>query len=46
MARRYCPVCKKTVDEEIVREGPVVVKRCPQCGYVFARYEVKKATAK
>ena len=42
MARRYCPVCRRAVDEVIHREGNVVVKRCPNCGYVFARYEVRR----
>lgn len=45
MARRFCPVCKRTVDEEVAREGNVVVKRCHACGHVFAKYEVRKAAA-
>jgi hypothetical protein len=46
MARRYCPVCRRAVDEVIHREGNVVVKRCPNCGYVFARYEVRERDKK
>jgi len=42
VARRYCPVCRRAVDEVIHREGSAVVKRCPNCGYVFARYEVRR----
>ncbi len=43
MARRHCPNCRKVVDEEVVREGATVIKRCPHCGHVFAKYEVKTA---
>lgn len=46
MAKRYCPVCRKSVDEEVVRDGALVVKRCPQCGHVFAKYEVKRIEAR
>ncbi|AEA12361.1 MAG: hypothetical protein ACP5I3_08650 [Thermoproteus sp.] len=46
MARRYCPVCRKSVDEVVQREGNLVVKKCPNCGYVFAKYELKGAAAK
>ncbi|MFP3200540.1 MAG: hypothetical protein RXR06_11770 [Thermoproteus sp.] len=42
MARRYCPVCRRAVDEAIHREDNAVVKRCPNCGHVFARYEVRR----
>ncbi|AET33264.1 hypothetical protein [Pyrobaculum ferrireducens] len=41
MARRYCPTCRKTVDEDVAKEGSFVIKKCPQCGYIFAKYEVK-----
>ncbi|ABP51075.1 conserved hypothetical protein [Pyrobaculum arsenaticum DSM 13514] len=43
MARRHCPNCRKVVDEEVIREGATVIKRCPHCGHVFAKYEVKTA---
>ncbi|MEL9990002.1 MAG: hypothetical protein QXP98_03430 [Thermoproteus sp.] len=46
MARRLCPNCKKAVEEEVVREGPLVIKRCPYCGHIFAKYQVKNATAR
>ncbi|WP_167828043.1 zf-TFIIB domain-containing protein [Thermoproteus tenax] len=46
MARRYCPVCKRAVEEEIVRRENLVIKRCPNCGHVFAQYEVRRAAAK
>lgn len=46
MAKRYCPVCKRAVEEEVVRDGALVIKRCPQCGYVFAKYEVRGLAAR
>ncbi|MFB6490781.1 MAG: hypothetical protein TU35_005990 [Thermoproteus sp. AZ2] len=42
MARRICPVCKRAVDEEVVRDGALIIKRCPSCGYIFTKYEVKR----
>ncbi len=41
MARRYCPICRKTVDEEVVKDCSFVVKKCLLCGYIFVKYEVK-----
>ncbi|BCS93006.1 MULTISPECIES: hypothetical protein [Metallosphaera] len=42
MARRTCPSCKKVVEEHLTREGNVVTKLCPNCGYVFISYEKGK----
>ncbi len=42
MARKYCPVCKKVVDEKLVKEGKKVTKMCPNCGYIFISYEIGK----
>ncbi|WP_181933451.1 hypothetical protein [Pyrobaculum aerophilum] len=41
MARRLCPQCGKVVEEVVAREGDLVVKRCPSCGYVFIKYTVR-----
>ena len=44
MARRFCPVCRKEVEEKVVRETDngkeVVTKQCPDCGFVFIKYKV------
>ncbi|EWG07905.1 MAG: hypothetical protein ASUL_02639 [Candidatus Aramenus sulfurataquae] len=42
MARRYCPVCKKVVEEKLIKEGKRVTKVCPECGHVFISYEIGK----
>ena len=42
VARKYCPVCKTTVEEKVTREGNVVTKSCPNCGFVFIKYEIGK----
>ena len=45
MARRYCPVCKKEVEERVTREKDeqgreIVTKSCPECGFVFIKYKI------
>ncbi|QKR00606.1 hypothetical protein GWK48_09640 [Metallosphaera tengchongensis] len=42
MARRTCPSCKQVVEENLKREGNVVIKSCPKCGHVFVSYEKGK----
>ncbi|MEJ2775370.1 MAG: hypothetical protein RXQ80_07840 [Sulfolobaceae archaeon] len=43
MARRTCPKCGKVVEVQVIHEGNRVIKKCPNCGYVFIQYEVKRA---
>ena len=44
MVRRFCPSCKKEVEEQVVRENDggteTVTKRCPDCGFVFIKYKI------
>lgn len=42
MAKHHCPVCKKVVEEKLVKEGDRITKSCPDCGYVFVSYEKGK----
>ena len=42
VAKKYCPVCKTMVEEKVVREGNVVTKQCPNCGFIFIKYEIGK----
>jgi uncharacterized Zn finger protein len=42
VARKYCPRCKATVEEKVIREGSKVTKVCPNCGFVFISYEIGK----
>ena len=44
MAKRFCPICRKEVEEKVTRETDngkeVVTKSCPECGFVFIKYKV------
>ncbi|ABP95006.1 MULTISPECIES: hypothetical protein [Metallosphaera] len=42
MARRTCPSCKQVVEEKLIKEGNVITKSCPNCGYTFISYEKGK----
>ncbi|MFP3163915.1 MAG: hypothetical protein RXQ75_08890 [Acidianus hospitalis] len=42
MARKMCPVCKKVVEEKVVKDGDIISKVCPECGYVFISYQKGK----
>ncbi|WP_338599162.1 hypothetical protein V6M85_09395 [Sulfolobus tengchongensis] len=43
VARRSCPKCGKVVEIMVEHVGNKVVKRCPNCGYVFIEYEVRSS---
>ncbi|MCY0873807.1 MAG: hypothetical protein OWQ50_05345 [Acidianus infernus] len=42
MARKMCPVCKKVVEEKVIKDGDIISKVCPECGYVFISYQKGK----
>jgi len=42
VARRTCPNCKKTVEVKVENNGNKVVKKCPNCNYVFIEYEIRR----
>ncbi|WP_197490544.1 hypothetical protein [Saccharolobus sp. A20] len=42
MARRSCPKCNKVVEINVIHEGNKVIKKCPNCEYIFIEYEVKR----
>ena len=37
--RRYCPICKKTVNVTITRDGDF---QCPKCGYIFPKIALEE----
>jgi Zn ribbon nucleic-acid-binding protein len=42
VARKMCPRCNKVVEVKVIREGNVVTKSCPDCGFIFIKYEIGK----
>ncbi|AYN75586.1 hypothetical protein SULI_04615 [Saccharolobus solfataricus] len=40
MARRTCPKCSKVVEILVEHVKNKVVKKCPNCGYIFIEYEI------
>ena len=43
MARRTCPNCNKVVEILVEHSNSKVIKKCPNCGYIFIEYEVKRS---
>ncbi|BDB99085.1 hypothetical protein [Saccharolobus caldissimus] len=43
MARRTCPNCNKVVEILVEHSNNKIIKKCPNCGYIFIEYEAKKS---
>ncbi|BCU70338.1 zinc ribbon domain-containing protein [Stygiolobus caldivivus] len=41
MAKRTCPGCGNVVEIKITKDGNMITKSCPRCGYIFIKYQVK-----
>ncbi|BBG25436.1 hypothetical protein [Sulfuracidifex tepidarius] len=38
MARRKCPSCGKVDEILVIHDKDSVIKKCPNCGYVYITY--------